>query len=61
MKELSEALTAWQYARANNINPADPDTWDDEYKRIQQRLAGIKPIAKTQVTLLREWLDSFPE
>ncbi|WP_159102963.1 hypothetical protein [Flavobacterium sp. B17] len=39
-----------KYARENGINPADPNTWDDNYKMRQLELAGILPEVERILT-----------
>ena len=61
MEELNEALSTWQYAKANNIDPLDPTTWNDEYRKRQLYLAGISDPVEMQIKQLKEWLDSVSE
>lgn len=37
----TQIFNTLQYAKDNNINPADPNTWDENYRRRQMELAGI--------------------
>jgi hypothetical protein len=61
MEEITEAFNTWQYAMQNNIKPHDPTTWDDEYRKKQQRLAGISNSVEKQIKQFTEWLDSASE
>ncbi len=40
-KLISESFSAYQYAVKKKINPKDITTWDVEYKKRMQKLAGI--------------------
>lgn len=43
-----------KYARENGINPADPKTWDDNYKKRQVELAGILPEVEKDINMIKE-------
>jgi len=40
------------YARGNRINPLKPETWDNNYKKRMQKLAGILPNVKDDLKKL---------
>lgn len=46
-----------KYAREKNINPADPDTWDDNYRRRQQELAGIITEVESEISSIKEGIE----
>ena len=46
-----------QYARDNNIKPADPNTWDDNYRRRQQELAGIITEVESEISSIKEGIE----
>ena len=46
-----------KYAQENNINPADPDTWDDNYRRRQQELAGIITEVENEISSIKEGIE----
>lgn len=43
-----------KYARENGINPADPNTWDDNYRKRQKELAGIIPEIEKDINSIKE-------
>lgn len=46
-----------KYARENNINPADPKTWDDYYRKRQMKLAGIIPKVESEISSIKEGIE----
>ncbi len=46
-----------KYAQEKGINPADPNTWDDNYRRRQQELAGILPEIEEDISLIKEGIE----
>lgn len=46
-----------KYAREHGINPADPETWDESYKKRQQELAGIIPDFEKDLNSIKEGIE----
>ena len=46
-----------KYAREKGVNPADPNTWDDNYRKRQQELAGIIPEIEKDITSIKEGIE----
>jgi hypothetical protein len=46
-----------KYARENGINPADPNTWDEKYRKRQQELAGILLEIEKDITSIKEGME----
>lgn len=40
-KLIKESFDAFKYAKENNIDPKNINTWDNNYKLRMQKLAGI--------------------
>jgi hypothetical protein len=43
-----------EYAKAHNINPAEPETWDNDYRLRQMELAGIIPTIESEINSIKE-------
>lgn len=56
---LEKIYNSAKYARENGINPVDPDTWDDNYRKRQIELAGIFPEIETQIRNIKEEIANF--
>ena len=46
-----------KYAQERGINPADPTTWNDNYRNRQKELAGILPEIEKDITSIKEGLE----
>ena len=51
---LEKIYNSAKYARENGINPVDPDTWDDNYRKRQMELAGIIPEIEKEIQSIKE-------
>lgn len=54
---IEKIFNSAKYAREHNINPADPETWDENYKKRQQELAGIIPKIESDINSIKEGID----
>ena len=45
---------SYQYAKQNGIDPTNPDTWDDKYKKRMQELARIIPRIEEEIKSLKK-------
>jgi len=54
---IQKIYNSVKYARENNINPAEPETWDDNYKKRQQELAGIIPEIEKDLNSIKEGIE----
>lgn len=54
---LEKIYNSAKYARENGINPADPDTWDDNYRKRQMELAGIISEIETEIQEIKEGIE----
>lgn len=54
MKDYMKIINTMQYAKMNNIDPSNPETWDDNYKKRQMELAGIIENLEKELTLIKE-------
>jgi hypothetical protein len=46
-----------KYAREKGINPAMPNTWDDNYRKRQLELAGIIPKIEKDITSIKMGIE----
>lgn len=44
---------SYQYAKKNGIDPLDPSTWDNKYKKRMQELAGIIPMIEEEIKSIK--------
>ena len=51
---FKKILNSSIYAKENNINPALPETWDEEYRKRQMELAGILPKIEKEIKNIKE-------
>lgn len=56
-KNLEKIYNSAKYARENGINPADPNTWDDNYRKRQLELAGIISEIETEIKHIKEGIE----
>lgn len=56
-KNLEKIYNSAKYARENGINPADPNTWDDNYRKRQLELAGIISEIETEIQHIKEGIE----
>lgn len=54
---LEKIYNSAKYAREKGINPANPETWDDSYRKRQMKLAGIIPAIETEIKNIKEGID----
>ncbi len=54
---LEKIYNSAKYARENGINPVDPDTWDENYRKRQMELAGIFPEIETEIRNIKEGIE----
>lgn len=54
---FNKILETLLYAKEYNINPVDPSTWNDDYRRRQQELAGIIPAIEEDLRLIKEAIE----
>ncbi len=48
---------SFKYAREKGIIPTDPNTWDDNYRKRQQKLAGILPEIEKDINSIKEGIE----
>lgn len=51
---LEKNYNSAKYAKENGINPIDPETWDDNYRKRQMELAGIIPEIENEIKRIKE-------
>jgi len=51
---IEKIYNSAKYARENNINPADPSTWDDNYTKRQKELAGLLTNIDKEIQDIKE-------
>ena len=54
---LEKIYNSAKYASENDINPADPDTWDDNYRKRQMELAGIISEIETEIQEIKKGIE----
>jgi len=54
--KFEKIYNTYEYAKSHNINPNQPDTWDENYKRRMMELAGILPLLEEEIKSLKKLL-----
>jgi hypothetical protein len=54
---LEKIYNSAKYARENGINPADPGTSDDNYRKRQMELAGVISVIETEIQEIKEGIE----
>lgn len=54
---LEKIYNSAKYAKENGINPVDPDTWDDNYRKRQRELAGIITEVEKEIQNIKEGIE----
>jgi hypothetical protein len=53
-RKYKKIYKAIEYAREHGIDPTSPSTWDNNYRRRQQELAGIIPKIEEEIRNIKK-------
>lgn len=56
-ENIEKIYNSVKYAREHNINPANPETWDENYRKRQQELAGIFTDIENNLKSIKEGIE----
>jgi hypothetical protein len=55
--KFEKIFNSYEYAKSNEIDPLNPDTWDENYKNRWLELAGILPAIEEEVKNLKKIIN----
>jgi hypothetical protein len=57
--KYQKIVNSIEYARKNNIDPANPNTWDESYIKRQRELAGIIDEIESDINSIKEGIQKM--